>query len=327
MARALREEQVTPADELRRLLADTEKRVVNLAGSGAGAMLVLRNLDRVAELWPQLEEAGVDLRPEAGRWETVQAQVRRNAGQLVRELRAAGGMEALRASQTGNIQQAWWWHLDREVRERRLKRMKSGSTVLLSVVVIIGAVVFLLNRLFPTDPLVAASAGRQLAGQQKVENRADYESALADFQEAVSLTPDDAEAWLWLGVTYERLGDDVEAGRAFGQATTLLDDEAGLRLGRAPVYFSFGMWTEAEEDLNLALTLDPENPRTHYFLATLYEVEERYTEAIAALERASALAEAHGQTELVAITRYRMGMMIQQMQGRSLQQAPPTPLP
>ncbi len=78
MARALRHEQMTPADELRDRLAACERAIANIRGSGPGARRLLEDMDRISELWPVLEAAGLDLRPEAGRWETIQASLRRD---------------------------------------------------------------------------------------------------------------------------------------------------------------------------------------------------------------------------------------------------------
>jgi len=100
MARSLQSGQVTPADELRELLSTSEKLVASVRGSGAGVLVLLENMDRLSELWPELEAAGVDLRPEAGRWETLQATVRRNGRRLVRELRPHAGCQPFGSNNT-----------------------------------------------------------------------------------------------------------------------------------------------------------------------------------------------------------------------------------
>ena len=52
MAQMVQRGQVTPADELRDLLDTAEKRVANVRWSGEGALALLGELDRIAELWP-----------------------------------------------------------------------------------------------------------------------------------------------------------------------------------------------------------------------------------------------------------------------------------
>jgi cytochrome c-type biogenesis protein CcmH/NrfG len=325
MARALRETQLTPADELRELLAASEKLVVNLRGSGAGALVLLHNLDRIAALWPELEVGGIDLRPEAGRWETLQAAVRQRAAQLLRELRAVGGLAAARAATPGTTEAAWWWRLDDEVRARNLKRGRQAATIAVVVLVIGAAVVFLLNRLFPVDPQLSASLAHLQDGQRKIENAADYTGALANFEAAAALRPNDTDPWLWLGATRQKLGEAAAAQDAFDRARALLGSDLDFRLARVPVYLTLQMLDEAQADLDAALALDPESPQAYLYLATLYELQERYLEAIAALERASTLAEARGQAALAAIARYRAAILIQRVQAQSFIAPSPTP--
>ncbi len=52
MAQMVQRGQVTPADELRGLLDSAEIRVANVRWSGEGALALLGELDRIAELWP-----------------------------------------------------------------------------------------------------------------------------------------------------------------------------------------------------------------------------------------------------------------------------------
>ncbi|MCX6030949.1 MAG: tetratricopeptide repeat protein [Chloroflexi bacterium] len=325
MAQALRDQQMTPADELRELLADSEKRVSNLTHSGAGALTLLENMDRVAELWPQLEEAGMDLRPEAGRWETLQAALRRKAGQLVGEMRARGGLQGARAARYGDRMAPAWWNLAEELRAARLRWLRNAAVITLGLVVGVATVIFILNRLFPVDPRLQAALAKQAAGQQKIERQGDFQAALADFQDAVAAKPDDADSWLWLGVVQQKLGDQAAGRASFDKAQALLGSELSLRLARAPYYLLVGQFDSAEADLQAALQQDPENPQAYYLLANVYESQGRYEDALTALQRAGELAEARKQAELTAMSRYRQGMLIQQMQARSLN--PPTPTP
>ena len=52
MAQTVQTGQVTPADELRELLAIAEKRVANVWGSGESAVALLKELDRIAGSGP-----------------------------------------------------------------------------------------------------------------------------------------------------------------------------------------------------------------------------------------------------------------------------------
>ena len=87
MAKAVLQGRVTPADELRELLTSAEKLAASVSGNAQNAAGLLAALDRIAELWPLLDAQGVDLRSEAGRWETLQAVVQRRGAAIVEALK------------------------------------------------------------------------------------------------------------------------------------------------------------------------------------------------------------------------------------------------
>lgn len=328
MARALRSEQMTPADELRDLLAASEKLIANVYGSGAGALELLNNMDRLSELWPQLEAGGVDLRPEAGRWETLQATTRRRGRQLVQELRAQGGTRALRAAQHPDGTAEWWWHLDEMVANDDGRRaLRAG--LIAAIVLIVGAgLYFLLRFLFPVDPNVQAAMERQAAGDLKIQQEGDFAGARVDFQTAVERLPGDADNWLRLGAAQEKLGDQAGMAESFRRARALFPNESEFEVSRGQIYFILGMWDEAKRAIEAALAADPENAMGYYVLASVEEARGHASEAVAALQRAADLAEAQNQMQLTALARYRMGMMMQQVQSQMAVATPvPTPTP
>lgn len=261
MARVLDSERMIPADELRDLLAESERQAANLRTAPSGARELLDNLDQIARLWPDLEARGVDLRAEAGRWETVQAMVRANAHHLLRALRPEGGLPALRKRNHADDEAAWWWYLAEETRRTNLQRARRLAVIGGSVVVAAVLVIWVLNRLFPVPPEVRAAMNKQIDGQQKIENGGDYAGAIADFQEVVTLTPDDASGWLWLGCTQYKLEDQSAAEESFRQARALLEDELTFRLSRAPDCAMLDLLDLAKGDLEAALAIDPDNPQ------------------------------------------------------------------
>ena len=228
MARALRYEQMTPADELRERLAACEKGIANLRGSGARARGVLEDMDRISELWPALEAAGLDLRPEAGRWETIQASVKRVARRLLKELRASGGLATVRAEQHPDGQCAWWWRLDEAVAQDSKRRALRTSLTVATIIVAVLAAYFLFRLLFPVDPNLKAAMDLQSAGEMKIQKAGDFAGALADFRSATSFLPNDAETWLRLGVAQEVVGDQSGDGGKLRSGTGTDGQRLGL---------------------------------------------------------------------------------------------------
>ncbi len=99
MARAIESEQITAADQLRALLADSEKLVTARQGSSEGAMRLLANMDRIAALLAELDDAGMDLRAEAGRWTALQAAAHERAAAIARQFAGVGGLASVPRSE------------------------------------------------------------------------------------------------------------------------------------------------------------------------------------------------------------------------------------
>jgi tetratricopeptide (TPR) repeat protein len=305
MAKALKSERITPADEVRILLSESEKMVVSLRGRGADAKELLEDLDRIAILWPELEAAGMDLRPEEGRWETLQASLRAHGWTLLRELDAAGGLAAVRREEYGDAQAPEWWYLDEELSAQRRKKV---SRALITAAGIVGAVLlvyFIFTRLFPADPNIQAAASAIISGQQKALD-ADLEGALADYQKAASLTPDDPEPLAWVAVLEARLGHS--------------DDNL-----RSQVFSQIGLNEDAMKEAEAALALDPKSPEAEFALASAYENMGQLDKAVEHMQLASDYADARGKTELTVIARYRLALLLQQFSVTGPLEVTPTP--
>jgi tetratricopeptide (TPR) repeat protein len=314
MARALHAHRLTPADELRDLLAESEKLLAQgLRGERSNALELLRNMDRIAALWPELEAAGADLRAEVGRWEALQSAVRGNSYRISHQLSGLGGLPALRNEIYPNGQAAWWWHLDREVASRTRRRFLSFGVIGLGLVAVLVTAGLLIRTLFPVDPRVQQASGKIMAGQSKIQFEGDYQGALPLFQEAVTLTPDDLEAWLWLGATQQKLGEGAGSAESFRRAGELIPDEADFRARRATVYLALGMLDEAGSEANAVLAVDPENPQANMILAGVYDARGQYAAAVEALQRAADFADKRNQPQISATARYQMGFLLQRM--------------
>ncbi len=327
MAQAIRVEGLTPADELRQLLEAAEEQLPSLKGSRDGAVTFLLGLDRVAELWPQLEAQGVDLRPEAGRWTTIQAIVHKHAPTIVREVAAAGGFAAARSRRHGDAPVDWWWDLDREVRRNQMLRVRNIVLGLIAVILAGAAVIFVFNRVLPADPKVQASVSKLMDGQQAIEQKGDLAAAIRSFQEAAVLTPNDPDPWLWLGVAQQKSGDPAAAESSYARARQVLGSDLEFHVQRAPVDMAAGLYDQSHLDLTAALAIDPEEPRAALYLGGLLELEGRLPEAIQALEQASAWSEKRNQAELTALSRFRLAMLYQRVQSMAIGPGVPTPTP
>lgn len=315
MAQVVRAGAVTPADEVRELLAIAEKRLAHVRGSGESALSLLQELDRLAALWPQLEAQGMDLRPEAGRWETVQRMVLQKARFLLRELKGLGGIEKLRAAEHPGGTDAPWWNLDTHARDRDRQSARRLILSLAAVVIVGVGLYFLLFRvLFPVDPKVQESVRRTGDGEQLVQEGGDFAAALVHFEAAAAATPDNPDAWLRVGAAREQLGNTEGAREAFDRARSLSPSEVDFHRARGAAYLALLLIDRAGEDLQQALALQYDDAQSWYLMANVLEARGQTAEAIDALDKAGQYAAETNQNELTAMARYRMGLMIQQMQ-------------
>jgi tetratricopeptide (TPR) repeat protein len=329
MAQIVRSGQVTPADELRELLAVAEKRLANVRGSGDSALSLLRELDRIAALWPLLEAQGVDLRPEAGRWETVQRIALQKARSLLGELKGLGGIQKLRAAEHPRGTDAPWWNIDSYTRQRDRQSVKRLLLSLTAVVVVGVGLYFLLFRvLFPVDPRVQEAVRRVGEGEQMVQEGGDFVAALAKFEAAAAATPEDPNVWLRVGAAREHLGNAQGAQEAFDRARSLFESDLDFHRARGAAHLALGLIDSAETDLQAALTLKYDDAQSWYLMANVFESRRQTAEALDALDKASQYAAETNQNELTAMARFRMGLLMQQMQlAPSTVETDPTPTP
>ncbi|MDH7485508.1 MAG: tetratricopeptide repeat protein [Anaerolineae bacterium] len=309
MVKVLPEEKITPADELRSLLGECERALGKLRGSGSNALSILHGLDRIAELMPQLEARGVDLRPEQARLSTLHGQLHRKASALLRELRASGGLAAARQTMQPDPAH-WWWYLDEEVRAARRRGLQRLLLSLLVLAALLAAASLVYRRFLAPDPLTVQVQTLQMEAEQFLD-QGDYASALARFEEAQALRPDNVELHLWRGALYELTGQEEKAAEAFSAARAL-SEAADFHMSRGQVYVRLGQGEKALAEAQAILEADPQSPRGYYLLGNARELQGRVAEALAAYEQASRLAEERNEVELMALARVRLAFLMQQ---------------
>jgi len=310
MVKALPEEKITPADELRGVLSECERAVGELRGSGKAALTLLHGLDRLAELWPQLEASGVDLRPERARLTTLEGQLRRKAGTLLRELQASGGLAKARQAVQPD-RSHWWWYLDEELRAARRRNVRRALLGFAIIAVLAVGALGLYQRFLAPDPVTLRVQELQTEGEE-LASQGEYATALARFEEALTLRPDDPELYLWQGVLYEASGQREEAAKAFEAARTLFGQATAFHFARGFIYARLQQVEKIEAEAQAILAIDPHSPQGHFLLGNVYELRGEVPKALASYEQASELALERDETELAALAKVRMAFLLQQ---------------
>ncbi len=119
--------------------------------------------------------------------------------------------------------------------------------------------------------------------------RNEFDSALAQFSQAIAVDGGLGNAWLGRGLCQIRQGHGEEGRQDLQVAATLEPQRAVLRsyLGKA--------WSEtrdnsrAEKELKLAQKLDPNDPTSWLYSALLHQQDNRVNEAVRELEKSQAL--------------------------------------
>ncbi|MCP5191365.1 MAG: tetratricopeptide repeat protein, partial [Pseudomonadales bacterium] len=118
---------------------------------------------------------------------------------------------------------------------------------------------------------------------------ATHEEALAAYQQAVALAPQDAVPHNGLGNVYYDLGRYEEALAAYQQAVALDPQYAAPHNGLGNVYAELGRYEEALTVYQQAVALDPKVALPHNGLGNVYAELGRDEEALAAFQQAVAL--------------------------------------
>ncbi|MGC8837229.1 MAG: tetratricopeptide repeat protein, partial [Anaerolineae bacterium] len=209
-------------------------------------------------------------------------------------------------------EERWWWRLDllaAEQRRRKVARTVRVVGIALLILALLGGAAYFSLR---PDPLTAQKLRLYAAAERSIQEGR-WEEAIARYQEAAALDPQDPEPWMRLGWARERTGDAEAAQAAFQEAASRFGDPFAYELALARLYVEAGDFGQALPHALRATELNPQSPHAFYVLASAYEGSGKFLEALQALQTCEKLAEAQGDVELVAMSRVRVGTLLQRM--------------
>ena len=117
-------------------------------------------------------------------------------------------------------------------------------------------------------------------------SRDDYARALPNFEKAVEIDPNYAEAWYQAGYCYGVLGRPADALRASRQAAKLRPEWAAAWVNIGTSSFALAQYKDAVDAYRQAIKLDENNPDTQYSLGLTFNKLGRTDEEILAYRRA-----------------------------------------
>ncbi|HSN76466.1 MAG TPA: tetratricopeptide repeat protein [Anaerolineae bacterium] len=305
--------RVTPADDLRQLLSQSEERLINLSDQTSAADLYSR-LDQIADLMPQIQATGGDVRAEEARWQSLQERILARGPRVLRAWHGSAHLASARLAASPDAVR-WWWWIDQRVAEQRRRRLRRIGGVALALLAIVAVAAFALPRLFPVDPAVRESYRLQLRAETALAN-GDIAAGYQALDQAIAVDPGNHSLLILHGVVADVQGDSIVAEQSWQQARNLLSgDEAQFLTERGLSYLRVQQVDRSIDDLQAAIVLDPASARAHLVLGSALEVEGRYQEALKAYQQAADLAAAADNAELTVMARSQLANLLQRQQA------------
>jgi len=299
-----RDRPSTSADDVRKAIRQLEIGVVNYRGRGKAVLDLLAERDQVEAGLAALEGAGLDVRPERTRLAFVDGKIEQYSRKLIREMGGAGVLERAREERQAPADH-WWWFLDVRLAERRRKSVRRTLVTVGVIVVLAIGVLALADHLWGMSPAEKQAYSLKTDAERLIGD-GDIDAAISTYQQVIELTPEDAEAWLYLGMLYRETGQTEAADEAFEKAVELMGhDEVEFYVNLAQAYVIYGDPQRVVESANAALELDDQNARAYYVRATGYELQNQLRLALEDLDRSAELSSGVNDTLYVmAKTRY-----------------------
>lgn len=304
----------TEAGRVRKGLDRIEQWIPNLRGAGPQALELLSLFDQVNEGLAGLVEAGVDMRAESIRFEGVQRRLYRSRKLFLAEAGAA--LEEKRTAERPDPtavkagQMRWWWFLDEVTGyegQQRLRRVLIGG---LAAVLVLGSAWVIYER-FLAPPREVRMSYRHVNNGAILAKTGDLEAALAEFEAAAELTPDNPDPWLWQGVAHVEMGEMEEAEAAFERARSLFASELDFMIERSKCYARMGDLDRAGADAEQAILENPDSGWGYYQRGEIYFQGGDYGAAVVYYQIAAELARESGDVTLEAAALEQRAAVIQ----------------
>jgi tetratricopeptide (TPR) repeat protein len=302
----LQQKKLNPSDELRETLTSLEGRQTRIKALKADeAFEFLLDLDQLAALFEQFEAAGLDLRPEKGRFQSLQAHIQKQAAPLVKALGGTAAFNARRPTPAPPADK-WWWYLDQRVAAEQRRLWRQVGLIMGVITIIVAGVILLFQTILAPSPEVMARLETEDKAYAAIDS-GDYQAALAFVEQGLVKVPGDPDLLLLQGVVQEVLGDEAAAAASFEQTQASLNDPVGFYLARSQLQLRVGQPVKAESDARTATQLDETSANAWFLLGQALEFQNRLAEAIPAYQKASELGLKNGESEVVVMARMALG--------------------
>jgi tetratricopeptide (TPR) repeat protein len=123
-------------------------------------------------------------------------------------------------------------------------------------------------------------AAYQLRGEMLMEVRKDLRKALADFERAITINPNDAETYFLRGLLYDNSNEISKAINDYSKTIELNANHVTAYNNRANQYLKTENFQKALGDYTKAIQLSPDNTMAHYNRGLVYINANEFAKAI-----------------------------------------------
>jgi len=298
----------TAASDLRDMLRELEVAAGDLVGKGEQILDILRLRDRVQEEIQRLLEQGLTLKPEQSRLETVDSLLTRHADVIEKELRKTGGLAAAREAEQPSEDRTWWF-VDVPYYQNKKKRSRSTWIAVGIIAIVFVAAAYVSNMLFGPGTKAERTRTHFVNGQQYVA-RQEWDKAIEEFERALRIDSNRADAHVYLGVLYEITGRQTEARDQFTRAQSGLRNRRTYLETLANAYEEAGELDLAIGQLGELIATQPTHAQAHLQRAEIYARLGNAEDAASDFATAAELADQQNNTEVFNQASLRLNIML-----------------
>jgi tetratricopeptide (TPR) repeat protein len=289
------------------------------------AFELLRGMDSVYTRMQGMEPGNPSLKIYQAQFDAISGKIRKEANRFLRDL---GGAQALRQAreELKPPEDHWWWYLDDWLAANRrasVKRWLIIAGLVLAGIAIFGAVY---NRFLAPDPNETARYSLE-QNARDLMMKGDLQGALDQVNQGLQIPPADPTLLVLKGVILDSMGQADQAEQTFKQARTAVNNTEGFYLERGQDYVQAGKVLKALADAQAAIQANPNSGSAYLLLGQVNEMQQKYQDAMDAYNKAYEVADKTNQTEIAALSRMRLAMLMQSMNSQmpGAQQVTPTP--
>jgi tetratricopeptide (TPR) repeat protein len=332
MAMAQSSASRTSASTLRDTLRKYEINVANPKDKGQAALETFRLRDVIEDAITKLQADHVDIRAELTRLESTDAVLKRNMAKFVHELKASGGLAAVRAVEAPP-ESKWWWYIDVTLAAKNKRTLI--SSVIIAAVVIVVAVGAGIAMTLLAGPQNVRDANKYIGqGEAYIQNK-DYDAAIAAYEKAATLTPPltritptaevvgtpkkfdfgaaNADPQIYLAALYATKGRAADAAKMELDAEIVMGSRIVVLEALAQAFLNMNELDRSLATIDELMKLKPDDARGFYIRGSIRELKEQWQDALTDFQESARLAQEQFNSSLFAMAQTRYVNLLQRI--------------